>query len=249
MATKELEYIKQPVPKLQDTLAALKRNDIPGARDAFDAYDGSWNGIEVYISTRSRDNYTKLEMELQHQVNDLLAGGAPKAAEISPLIEQMIAKYDEAIKLAETGPGISPLFDDVAAIRVVRADLRIVASALKAGNTGKAKTAFSSFQKGWPTVEGLIKSRNAGTHGEIVSAITTADKAFQGSNTEQQASSNSALMEKYNAGLALVVTEARGGERPSCRVFARSQRGAAVPHAPFHPASPGQVRAPILHAW
>src|SRR2546430_437353 len=113
MATKELEYIKQPVPKLQDTLAALKRNDIPGARDAFEAYDGSWNGIEVYISTRSRDNYTKLEMELQHQINDLLAAGEAKA--------------------------------------------------------------------------------------------------FQGSNTEQQASANSALMEKYNAGLALVVTEARGG--------------------------------------
>jgi hypothetical protein len=37
-----------------NTIAALKKGDVPKARAAFADYDSAWNGIEVYINTRDK---------------------------------------------------------------------------------------------------------------------------------------------------------------------------------------------------
>ena len=63
----EVTSIKRVRPTLVNTIDALKKGDVPTAKDAFEAYDTAWNGIEVYINTRDRDIYNELEKNYQSQ--------------------------------------------------------------------------------------------------------------------------------------------------------------------------------------
>ncbi len=63
----EVASIKRVRPTLVNTIDALKKGDAARARDAFEAYDTAWNGIEVYINTRDRDMYNDLEKNYQTQ--------------------------------------------------------------------------------------------------------------------------------------------------------------------------------------
>lgn len=208
---KEIDLVKNPRPMLVNTIDALKGGDVPAARAAFEAYDAAWNGIEVYVSFRSRALYSELEAGYQKKIEELLDAPRPNLAEIVPLLESMLAKYDEAIKLAETGPAISPLFDDVAAIRIARAGLRATGPALKAGDLAKAKSFFSAFQQQWGGVEDLIKLRSPDTYREIEDAMARVDRAFQQDKptADELMPLVAALTERYNSGLNLVVTAAR----------------------------------------
>ena len=50
----EVTSIKAVRPHLVNTVTALQQRDVAKAKAAFEAYDSAWNGIEVYINTRSR---------------------------------------------------------------------------------------------------------------------------------------------------------------------------------------------------
>jgi hypothetical protein len=49
----EVASIKAVRPTLVRTVDALQKNNPKAARDAFGDFDSAWNGIEVYINTRS----------------------------------------------------------------------------------------------------------------------------------------------------------------------------------------------------
>src|SRR5260370_384181 len=78
---------------------------------------------------------------------------------------------DAAIKLSEAGPALSPLFDDVTALRVVRAELRKVGPALKANDMAAVRAAYEAFDKRWDDVEELIKLRSMTAYREIEDAM------------------------------------------------------------------------------
>ena len=40
------------------------------AKEAFEAYDSGWNGVEVYINTRSMEMYNELERVLQARITE-----------------------------------------------------------------------------------------------------------------------------------------------------------------------------------
>ena len=50
----EVASIKKARPAIVNTIAALERRDAAAARDAFESYDSTWNGIEMYVNVRSR---------------------------------------------------------------------------------------------------------------------------------------------------------------------------------------------------
>ena len=210
-STKEIALVKSPRPKLAETLEAAKRGDLAATRAAIVAYDAIWNGVEVYVATRSRPHYQEVEGVYQRKIEEMLREASPNLAEIVPLAAAMLAKYDEAIKNSETGADLSTLFDDVAAIRLARAGLRAAGPALKAGDVAKAKSSFESFQKEWPGVKGIVHQRSSDTTQEIEAAIALAASAFQrsGSTAAELAPLVDTVTERYNAGLTLVVTEAR----------------------------------------
>lgn len=138
--TKEVALVSAVRPTLVTTQELVKKGDMAGAKKAFVGYNAAWNGVEVYTNHRSRALYAELESELEAKIQLGLDAPQPTAATLLPLLDQIIAKYDEVIRLSAEGPAISPLFDDIATIRMTRASLRQVSPALKSGDLATAKT-------------------------------------------------------------------------------------------------------------
>src|SRR5215472_14827442 len=130
----EITSIKAVRPTLVDTIAALQKGDIAGAKAAFEAYDSLWNGIEMYVNVRSKDMYDALEHVLQARITKALDAPNPDRAAVLADSQAMLVKYDEAIDMVAKAPPLNPLWDDIARLRIVRAHLREVVPALKVGN-------------------------------------------------------------------------------------------------------------------
>ncbi len=211
---REVTLVAGPRARLVETASDLQKGDVAGARAAFEAYDGEWNGIEVYVNYRSRALYGEIETHYQTDIAKALTDPKPDPAAIIPQIQSMVAQYDQAIKLSDTGPAISPLFDDVATVRIVRAPLRTVSPALTAGDLGKAKTAFAAFKSRWNESQALFNARSADAAQETDAALAQADKAMSSAalNPAVAAPLVDALMDRYNYGVNLLNAAARNAD-------------------------------------
>ena len=124
----------------------------------------------------------------------------------------MIAKYDEAIDVVEKTPPLNPLYDEVARLRIVRAYLREVNSALRAGNIAKARTSFENFNDKWFDIEDFVRAQSLDAYvaierGMLVieDALLMADKP----DAAQVMGLVTAVMTPYNAIVAEVQRQAR----------------------------------------
>jgi len=207
----ELTSVKAVRPTLVDTIAALQKGDAAGAKAAFEAYDSLWNGIEVYIITRSRPVYEALELVLQAKITKALDAPTPDMTALLADAQAMLAKYDEAIDLIAKAAPLNPVYDDVARLRIVRAHLREVAPALKAGNFAKARKSFAAFDSTWDSIEDMIKARSADDYVAIEKGMIEIEQALMPEKPDvaQVTALVNGVMAKYNAGLAEVVKEAR----------------------------------------
>jgi hypothetical protein len=149
----EITSIKAVRPTLADTVAALQKRDVARAKAAFAACDSAWNGIEVYVNTRSKDMYDLLEHNYQSRIAKALDAANPDAAALLPDAQVMLAKYDELIGLVTKAAPLNPLYDDIARLRMVRAHLREVIPAMKAGDVAKARKSFEAFNTSWDRIE------------------------------------------------------------------------------------------------
>jgi hypothetical protein len=203
-----------PRKRLEDTYVALQKSDIPAAQSAFEAYNGEWNGVEVYVNVRSRALYGEIETHYEADIAKALEAPNPDPAQILPLLTGMVTQYDEAIKLSDSGPALSPLFEDVATIRIVRAPLRTVSPALKAGSLAKAQAGFAAFKSRWPEVQPLFQARSPEAAQETVTALAQADAAMSAAtvNPATAGPQVDALSERFNYGLNLVNTAARNAD-------------------------------------
>jgi hypothetical protein len=203
-----------PRRRLEELHAALQRRDIPAARSALEAYNGEWNGIEVYVNFRSRALYGEIETHYESDITTALESANPDPAAILPLVRGMVAQYDEAIKLSDTGPAISPLFEDVAAVRIVRAPLRNVVPALKANDLTKAKAAFDAFKARWGEAHPYFSARSAQAVKDIDAALAQADRAMSAPpiNANEAAPLVTDLMDRYNFGVNLLNAAARNAD-------------------------------------
>src|SRR5258706_12305179 len=93
----EVTSVKTARPPLADTVAALQQRDIARAKAAFDAYASAWNGIEVYINTRSTEIYEFLGINYQRKIAKGMEATPPDMAALLADAQIMLAKYDEAI--------------------------------------------------------------------------------------------------------------------------------------------------------
>lgn len=200
----EVTSIKAVRPTLVKTVAALKKGDVAGAKAAFDDYDSEWTGIEVYINTRNKAMYTEMEQGLQGKINKGLAMPNADAPALLGLAQMLLTTYDDAIAMVEKGEPLNPLFDDVARLRIVRANLRDVTPALKSGDVAKARKAYSAFDHGWGGVEGLVKSRSQDADNDITKDMTQIKRALMGDkpDADQTSALVKNLTDKYNAVVA-----------------------------------------------
>jgi hypothetical protein len=207
----EVQSLKAVRPTLVDTIAALQRRDIAGAKVAFEAYDSSWNGIEVYINTRSKDMYDALEHVLQAKIEKALSAPNADAAAILTDAQAILVKYDEAIDMVSKAAPLNPLYDDIARLRIVRAHLREVVPALKAGNFGKARKSFADFDDAWDSIEDMIKAHSADDYVAIEKGMIEIEKALMPDKPDvaEATALVNAAMAKYNATVTALTREAR----------------------------------------
>jgi hypothetical protein len=208
----ELTSIKAVKPTLIATADAVKKGDVPKAKEAFEDYDAAWNGIEVYINTRSKPMYDKIELDLQDRITKALNAPNPDLPKISADLQEMIGKYDEAIAMVASGAPLNPLFDDVAKLRMERSNLRLVTPALKAGNLARARKSYEAFDAGWDPIEDLVKARSEDAYVAIEKGMIQIEQALMPEKPDvaQVTSLVQGVMTPYNNALALVVKEARG---------------------------------------
>ena len=207
----ELAVVSAVRPKVDDLTAALKSADRQASLDALEAYDAGWNGVEVYINVRSKELYDKLEGDLQHQLEEGLAAASPDFPALAKVSEQLGTEFDKAVAMAKDGPAISPLFDDVTRLRMIRADLRIANAALAAGDVAKARTYFEKFAAGFDAAVDLIKVRSADAYAAAEAAFDKVKDAFaaNGATAETLTPLAAALTSRYNFGVGLWNAAAR----------------------------------------
>jgi hypothetical protein len=207
----EVASMKAVRPALVDTIAALQKGDVTGARAAFEAYDSLWNGIEVYVNTRSKDFYETLEHGFQARIDKAFGAPSPDAAALLSEARAMLVKYDEAVDLVSKSPPLNPLYDDIARLRIVRAHLREVVPALKAGNFDRARKSFSAFDSTWDSIEDMVKAHSADDYVAIEKGMIEIEKALMPEKPDLAAATAlvNGVMAKYNATVAALVKEAR----------------------------------------
>ena len=209
--TFEVSSLKTIRPTLEKTIAALEKKDIAGAKAAFEAYDAAWMGIEVYINRRYIDRYNELEHGFQERITKGLQSATPDAAALAAEAKGMLAKYDETIAMISKAQPLSPLYDDVARMRITRTPLREVAPALKTGDLAKARASFNEFHNRWEPIEPIVEKRSHEKFEAIENAVHTIMGAFQQStpNVEQLTKLVNELSLNYNLVLAELAKEAQ----------------------------------------
>jgi len=207
----EVTSVKAVRPTLVDTVAALQKRDIAAAKAAFAAYDSLWNGIEMYVNTRSKDMYDALEHVLQARIEKALNAPNPDVAALLADAQAMLVKYDEAIDMVAKAPPLNPLYDDIARLRIVRAHLREVVPALKAGNFDKARKSFAAFDATWDSIEDMVKAHSADDYVEIEKGMIEIEKTLMPEKPDVPAVTAlvNGVMAKYNATVTELVKEAR----------------------------------------
>jgi hypothetical protein len=207
----EVTSIKAVRPTLVATIAALQQRDAARAKAAFEDYDSAWNGIEMYVNTRSKAMYDELEHVLQARIEKALAGPNPDLAATLADAQAMLVKYDEAVDMIAKAAPLNPLYDDIARLRIVRAHLREVPPALKAGNFAKARKSFAAFDATWDSIEDMIKARSADDYVAIEKGMIEIEKALMPEKPDvaQATALVNGVMAKYNTHVTELVKEAR----------------------------------------
>ena len=207
----EITGIKAVRPTLVNTIAALQAGDVARAKAAFEAYDSAWNGIEVYVNVRSKAMYEVLEHDFQARISKGLDSPNPNVASLLADVQAMLVKFDETVAMIAPMPPLNSLYDEIARLRIVRAHLREVTPALKAGDFAKARKSFQNFDDNWDSIEDLIKARNADSYVAIEKGMIAIEKALTPDKPDvaQVTAMVNEVMRLYNEALAEIVKDAR----------------------------------------
>jgi len=211
----EISSIKAIRPTLVDTITALRQRDVARAREAFADYDSGWNGIEVYINIRNKDVYRVLELEFQPRITKALDGPNPEISEVLMDVQAMLVKFDEAVSLFANAAPLNPLYDDVARLRIVRAHLREVTPALKAGNLAKARKSFEAFEDGWFNIEDFVRAQSLDAYVAIETGMVHIEQALLLTDQPDVAAVTGlvgGVMNQYNAVVTEVQRQARSAQ-------------------------------------
>ena len=148
--------------------------------------------------------YDILEHNYQPKITKALEGPSPDVAVVLADAQAMLVKFDEMVAMVAKMPPLNALFDDVARLRIVRAHLREVNPALKAGNIAKARKSFEAFDNNWDSIEDLVKARSADAYVAIEKGMIEIEQALMPDkpDVDKVTALVNDIMGRYNAALA-----------------------------------------------
>jgi len=207
----EVTSLRGVRPILVKTIADLEKKDAAAAKADMENYDSAWNGVEVYVNTRSMDLYNEIEHHYQTAVTDALNKPNPDTAPILADAKAMLVKYDEMLALVEKSAPLNRLYDDVARLRIERAHLREVTPALKAGNIAKARKSFEAFDDNWDNIEDLVKERSRESYDAIEKGMVTIERELMPAKPDVDATLATVndVITEYNKIVNQITREAR----------------------------------------
>lgn len=212
---KDVTLFKAVRPYLVRTLDAAQAGDRAAASKFQHQYDIEWHGVEVYLNVRSAQLYGQLETDIQARLIKLLDDPKSSQADIVATTKELLAKYDECIQAVQNAPAISPLFDDLAAIRTLKAEtINEIDPVLKAGDVATAKALFTQFMTGWSDIEDTIKAFSSDLYATIEGSMAKTNAGFQKSNpnADDLRPLVADTLAQYNFGQAVINAAARGAD-------------------------------------
>lgn len=210
----EVTSLKAVRPILAKTIADLEKKNVAAAKTDMADYDSAWNGVEVYVSTRSEAMYNDIEHNWQTKVTDALGKPNADAAVVLADAKSMLAAYDAMLAMVEKAPPLNRLYDDVARLRIERAHLREVNPALKAGALAKARASFAAFDDNWDNIEDLVKERSREAYDAIEKGMVTIERQLMPAapNVDEVSATVTSVMTEYNKIVAQVAREAQAAK-------------------------------------
>src|SRR5262249_1614757 len=118
-------------------------------------------------------------------------------------------------EVAAKAPPLSPLYDELARLRIVRAHLREVNPALKAGNIAKAQKSFETFNDKWFDVEDFVRAQSLDAYVAIERGMLAVEDALlttEKPDVAQVTGLVTAVMTPYNAIVVEVARQARNAK-------------------------------------
>jgi hypothetical protein len=234
--SKEVANLKTVRPSLANTVAALQAGDVAKARDAFDNLDPNdyntiWHGMETYVNFRAPALYHDLEAVHQAQLTTLMNDPQAKVSDMVAEAQIMLAEWDGITVLVQNSPALSPIFDDLANIRLVKAQtLTIITAKLKAGDVATAKALYTQFNGKWADIEDGIKERSASAYASIEADMAKVNTAFQKSTPDVNELTPlvATLLVDVNFGQSLVNAAARNADLTKTTYTSADVQTAAV---------------------
>src|SRR6185436_3976144 len=81
---------------LREVNPALKNGDVAKARESFDTFNNSWDGIEDLVKARSREAYDAIEKGMI-QIKRALMPANPDVDQVAPLVSAVMDKYNAIV--------------------------------------------------------------------------------------------------------------------------------------------------------
>src|SRR5215813_7763221 len=156
-----------------------------------------------------------LELEFQPRITKALDKPDPDISEVLADVQAMLAKFDEAVNMFVNAAPLNPLYDDVARLRIVRAHLREVTPALKAGNLAKARKSFEAFEDGWFNIEDFVRAQSLDAYVAIETGMVQIEQALlmpDKPDVPAVMTLVGTVMNHYNAVVTEVQKEARNAQ-------------------------------------
>jgi len=207
----EVTSLRAVRPILVKAIADLGKKDLAAAKADMADYDSAWNGVEVYVSTRSEAMYNDIEHNWQTKITDAVSKPNADAASVLADAKSMLAAYDGMLAMVEKAPPLNRLYDDVARLRIERAHLREVNPALKAGSLARARASFTAFDDNWDNIEDLVKERSRESYDAIEKGMVTIERQLMPAapNADEVSATVTGVMTEYNKIVAQVTKEAK----------------------------------------
>lgn len=96
-ATTSPDQLKALTTNLDDAVAKLKANDLPGAKASFQKFNDDWAKIEDGVKAKNKDGYKKIESGITDVQAVLTVPATPDPKKAIDALEQLDSTVDDVV--------------------------------------------------------------------------------------------------------------------------------------------------------
>lgn len=184
--------------QIQEAKAAARRNDLQALKNEYGEIGQSWGKLEESVRGRQPEEYRAIEDAL-NALNVAISASPANIAAATKAIDALEGRVGE-LGAAATRNSPTTSSDAKPSLATLLPKLQEAKAAVQRNDIVTASGDLDEFRQGWPEVEGVVASKDAGVYKRSEELMVTAAAALQ-SSPPQAAQAISAL-DRLAAGLA-----------------------------------------------